>query len=197
MCASRAGRFFLDNSFKQFQVTAMRSADSESDREDTLSAAFEYERDGFECAVTVGWRNENNNETTDYNLFAYSGTRSFGGFMDTHIETCGLTTYKPKADDATSAAGFGQIVVPYDPPKGLVTITSINIAVRSPNTPDTLPIPITLDTRGYPLTNDYYTFDKRTVTVGKRKMLEINMSLSKPVANLVTFGIYKLPAQLT
>lgn len=169
----------------------MRSADPDAEqRDDTLSASFQYERDGFECAMTVRWRNENNNDTTEYNMFAYSGTRTFSGFVDAHVETCGLTTYKQ--GDAAAAGHYGGAVVYYDPPKDLVTITGITIAARSPDL-GTLPIPSTLDTSSYPLANDYYTFSKRTVTVGKRKMLEINMELSKPVANLVTFGIYKLP----
>jgi len=115
--------------------------------------------------------------------------------MDAHVETCGLTAYRPPSVPDACGAGdtacYGQQVVPYDPPEGLVTITSITIAARSPNV-DTLTIPSTMDTRGYPLTNDYYTFDKRLVTVGKRKTLEVDMTLSKPVANLVTFGIYQL-----
>ncbi|XP_025418126.1 vanin-like protein 2 isoform X3 [Sipha flava] len=180
-------RFFTDNSFRNFYVKTMRSEDPDADQDDTLTATFAYERDGFECAMTVSWRNENNNETTDYNMFGYSGTRSFGGFMDAHIETCGLTAYKPAAASAA--------VVYYDPPKDLVTITAIAITARSPDL-GTLPIPSTLDARSYPLTNDHYTFSKRTVTVGKRKMLEVNMELSKPVANLITFGIYKLPQPL-
>ncbi|CAH1732202.1 vanin-like protein 1 isoform X2 [Aphis gossypii] len=184
-------RYFADNSFKYFHVATMRSADPDAEqRDDTLSASFQYERDGFECAMTVHWRNENNNDTTEYNMFAYSGTRTFSGFVDAHVETCGLTTYKQ--GDAAAAGHYGGAVVYYDPPKDLVTITGITIAARSPDL-GTLPIPSTLDTNSYPLANDYYTFSKRTVTVGKRKMLEINMELSKPVANLVTFGIYKLP----
>lgn len=175
----------MDNSFKDFQVATMQSSDPDADQEDTLTTSFAYERDGFECAMTVSWRNENNNDMTDYNMFAYSGTRSFGGFLDAHIETCGLTAYH--STGPTTAA-----FVPLDPPKDLVTITAITIAARSPDL-TTLPIPSTLDTSSYPLTNDYYTFSKRTVTVGQRKMLEINMELSKPVVNLVTFGIYKLP----
>lgn len=186
-------RYFVDNSFKLFHTAVMRSS-SDADQEDTLSTSFQYERDGFECAMTVSWRNENNNETTDYTMFAYSGDRSFGGFMNAHIETCGLTTYKPR--DATTggqASGVsGATLVYYDPPKDLVTITSVAIVARSTDT-GTLPIPSTLDARGYPLANDKYTFNKRTVTIGKQKMLEINMELSKPVADLVTFGIYKLP----
>ncbi|XP_025191100.1 vanin-like protein 1 isoform X3 [Melanaphis sacchari] len=183
-------RYFADSSFKYFHVATMRSADPDAEQaNDTLSATFQYERDGFECAMTVRWRNENNNDTTDYNMFAYSGTRTFSGYVDAHIETCGLTTYKP----ADAAAGHqGGAFVYYNPPKDLVTITGITIAARSSDL-GTLPIPSTLDTSSYPLANDYYTFSKRTVTVGKRKMLEINMELSKPVANLVTFGIYKLP----
>lgn len=184
-------RYFVDNSFKLFHTAAMRSA-SDADQDDTLSASFQYERDGFECAMTVSWRNENNNETTDYTMFAYSGDRSFGGFMDAHIETCGLTTYKPRDAAAGGQADGGVTLVYYDPPKDLVTITSVAIVARSTDT-GTLPIPSTLDARGYPLANDRYTFNKRTVTVGKRKVLEINMELSKPVADLVTFGIYKLP----
>jgi len=112
--------------------------------------------------------------------------------VDAHIETCGLTTYKP---GGAAPGHYGGAVVYYDPPKDLVTITGITIAARSPDL-GTLPIPSTLDTNSYPLANDYYTFSKRTVTVGKRKMLEINMELSKPVANLVTFGIYKLPRRV-
>lgn len=169
-------------------MATMRSADPDAEQQDdTLSASFQYERDGFECAVTVRWRNENNNDTTEYNMFGYSGTRTFSGYVDAHIETCGLTAYKPSAVHRGGGA-----VVYYDPPKDLVTITGITIAARSPDL-GTLPIPTTLDTRSYPLANDSYTFSKRTVTVGKRKMLEINMELSKPIANLVTFGIYKLP----
>lgn len=180
----------MDNSFKNFHVQTMRSTEPDAELHDeTLTATFAYERDGFECAMTVSWRNENNNETTDYNMFGYSGTRTFGGYMDAHIETCGLTAYTPAAAPAAAA------VVYYDPPKDLVTITAIAITARSPDL-GTLPIPSTLDARSYPLANDHYTFTKRTVTVGKRKMLEVNMELSKPVANLVTFGIYKLPQPL-
>lgn len=174
-------RFFVDNSFKDFNTAAMRSADTEQD--EVLTAAFEYKHDGFECVMSVNWRNENNNVTTDYNMFAYSGNRTFGGFMDAHIETCGLTAFKP---------GETAAVVAYDPPNDLVTIMSIVIVVRTPDV-GTLPIPVTMDTRCYPLTDNHYTFSKRTVTHGKRKMLEINMELTKPVANLVTFAIYKLP----
>lgn len=167
----------------------MRSAEPDEDQYDTLTASFEYERNGFECTVTVSWRNENNNVTTDYNMFAYSGTRTFGGFMDAHVETCGLTSYAPPAAD-------GLPFLHYDPPKDLATITSIAIVARTPDV-GPLPIPVTLDTRSYPLADEYYTFSKRAVTVGQRTVLEINMELSKPVANLVTFGIYKLPARVT
>lgn len=182
-------RFFVDNSFKDFHTAAMQSDDPDANQDETLTASFAYERDGFECAVTVSWRNENNNDTTDYTMFAYSGPRSFGGYVRAHVETCGLTAYR-RADDRDAP------IVPLDPPAGPVTITAITIAARSPDL-GTLPIPSTLDTRSYPLTNDYYTFSKRSVTVGKRTMLEINMELSKPVANLVTFGIYKLPQATT
>lgn len=190
-------RFFVDNSFEHFHLAALQPSDTEPEREDdTLTASFEYKNDGFECAMTVSWRNENNNnETTDYSMFAYSGTRSFGGFMDAHIETCGLTAYKRRGGNRGNsgfASSNSNTVVYYDPPKNLVTITSIAIAARSPDL-GVLPIPSTLDAHSYPLTNDHYTFSKRTVTVGDRKMLEIHMELTKPVANLITFGIYKLP----
>lgn len=184
---SVANRYFVDNSFKEFDLVVMRSTSVDADLDDTLTTSFTYERDGFECAVTVSWRNENNNLTTDYNMFAYSGTRSFGGFMEAHVETCGLTAYKPSSTAAANA------VVAYDPPRDLATITAITIVARSPGL-DTLPIPSTLDTRGYPLSNEHYTFNKRIVTVGKRKTIEMNMELTKPVANLITFGIYKLPS---
>ncbi|VVC33943.1 Hypothetical protein CINCED_3A002730 [Cinara cedri] len=182
-------RFFADNSFKYFNVAAMRSADPDTSQDETLTATFEYKRDGFECAMTVSWLNENNNDTTCYDMFAYTGTKRFG-ILNMHIETCGLTAYKQ------SGPGGGAIVH-YDPPKDMVTITAIAIRARSTNL-DTLPIPSTLDARNYPLASDHYTFGHRTVNVaaGKRKMLQIDMVLSKPVANLVTFGIYKLPQPL-
>lgn len=192
----RSYRFYVDNSFKDFHVAVMRSTDSDTDQDVTLTASFEYEKDGFECTMTVSWRNENNNDTTDYNMFAYSGVRSFGGFMNAHIETCGLTAYRSGSTAVASTAAAAAAVVPLDPPKDPVIITAITISARSPDL-DTLPIPSTLNSSSYPLTNDYYTFSKRTVTVGRRKMLEVNMELSKPVANLVTFGIYKLPQAAT
>lgn len=187
----------MDNSFKDFHVAVMRSTDPDADQDVTLTASFEYEKDGFECTMTVSWRNENNNDTTDYNMFAYSGIRSFGGFMNAHIETCGLTAYRSgSATAAATATVAGTAFVPLDPPKDPVIITAIAISARSPDL-GTLPIPSTLNSSSYPLTNDYYTFSKRTVTVGRRKMLEVNMELSKPVTNLVTFGIYKLPQSAT
>lgn len=181
-------RFFADNSFKNFQVATMQSADPDASQDETLTASFEYVRDGFECTVTVSWLNENNNDTTCYDMFAYTGTKKFG-ILNTHVETCGLTTYKQSPSGST--------IIHYDPPKGMVTITAIAISARSANI-DTLPIPITIDSRNYPLTSDFYTFGYRTVTVAasKRKMLQVDMMLSKPVANLVTFGIYKQPQSL-
>lgn len=168
----------------------MRSMGSDADlQRDTLSASMEYEQNGFHCTVTVSWQNENNNDTTEYNMFAYSGLRNFGGFMDTHIETCGLTAYKP-IDVVNNH--FGGTVVYYNPPKNLATIRSISIVARTPDL-GTLPIPITLNTHSYPLTNDFYTFTKRTTVFSKQKMLEVKMELTKPVTNLITFGIYKLP----
>lgn len=180
-------RFFADNSFKYFKVAAMQSEDPDSNQDETLTASFEYEQDDFECAVTVSWLNENNNDTTCYDMFAYTGTKRFG-VLNAHVETCGLTAYKPSGASA---------IIHYDPPKDMVTITAIAIRIRTANL-DTLPIPSTLDARNYPLTSDHYTFGYRTVTVGagKRKMLQVDMVLSKPVANLVTFGVYKLPQPL-
>lgn len=168
----------------------MRSTGSDADlQNDTLTASMEYERNGFHCVVTVSWQNENNNDTTEYNMFAYSGIRSFGGFLDAHVETCGVTSYKPP--DVVSNT-VGGTVVYYNPPKNLATIRSISIVARTPDV-GTLPIPITMDTHSYPLTTDFYTFSKRTTVFSKQKMLEVKMELSKPVNNLITFGIYKLP----
>ncbi|XP_050438268.1 vanin-like protein 1 isoform X2 [Adelges cooleyi] len=178
-------RFFMDKSFKYFHVETMRS---ELEQDDTLTASMEYEQDGFACAMTVSWRNENNNATTDYNMFAYSGRRTFGDFLSAHVETCGLTAYKYR----DSSAGGGGVSY-YDPPKSLVTITAIDIVARTSDL-TTAVIPTTLNTASYPLTNDYFTFAKRTVAAEDgRKVLEVSMQLCKPVANLITFGLYKLP----
>ncbi|XP_050528694.1 vanin-like protein 2 isoform X2 [Daktulosphaira vitifoliae] len=180
-------RFFLDGSFKYFQVETM---ESEYDQDEILTASFSYEQDGFACAMTISWRNENNNVSTDYNMFAYSGDRTFGGFLNAHIETCGLTLYKYKEH-------FSGGVTYYNPAKNLVTITAIDIVARSSDL-TTVPIPTTLNMSSYPLTSDFFTFAKHTVSTDDgQKMQEIHMQLSKPVADLVSFGIYKLPRDMS
>ncbi len=178
-------KFLQDLSLPSFEIRPL-----ELTQEEAVVNRLSYQNDEFSCDIEVTWRNEvkNSKNFTNYKMIAYSGNRNFSVASVNHIEACGLILC---AENATSSCG---IVPDFNLKKSNVKVLSIKISAKSYNV-SSIPVPSTLDSSLYPLDVSDFTFRSSIVKENDKEFYSIDMNLVKPITNLITFAVYKLPSE--
>ena len=178
-----AMKLLKDPSFPSFSITPL----SKSDAEINVNR-MSYKKDGLSCYVEVSWRSRaDDDDYKNYEIVAYSGDRNFGRASRNHVETCGLTLcHQETPSSLCDWPDFGL-------KNSSTEIVSINIVARSREL-TSIPIPSTLNSSMYPLEVDLFTYSSSIVSEEEKEFYLIEMNLVRPVNNLVTFVMYKLPS---
>lgn len=178
-------KFKTDRTLQLFHIHSLEQ------NEDTQihTNYFTYENENFRCNLEVSWQSEvNSNNFASYKMIAYSGKRTFNRVRVTHIEACGLILC---AENNVSSCGL----MPDLNLKRGVKILSIKITARSHDL-FSVPVPSTLTLSLYPLDVAVFTFKSSIVEENNVEYRKIEMQLTEPVTDLITFAVYKLPSDL-
>lgn len=148
-----------------------------------------YENDSFCCNLEVSWQSEAKfSDFSSYKMVAYSGNRNFSLASVNHIEACGLILC---AENSISSCG---IMPDLNLKNSDVKILSIKISAKSFNV-SSIPVPSTLTSSLYPLDVEDFTFNSAIVKENDKEYYSIEMHLTRPVTDLITFAVYKLPSE--
>lgn len=178
-------KFLQDLSLQSFDIQPLaESAGATQIHTNHLS----YENESFCCNLEVTWQSEAKfSDFSSYKMVAYSGNRNFSLASVNHIEACGLILC---AENSISSCG---IMPDLNLKNTDVKILSIKISAKSFNVAS-IPVPSTLTSSLYPLDVADFTFNSSIVKENDKEYYSIEMHLVKPVTNLITFAVYKLPS---
>lgn len=177
-------KFLQDLSLRSFELQPLELTDDE-----TTTNRLSYENQNFTCSIEVTWKNKypNNSDYTNYKMIAYSGVRNFSTASVNHIEACGLILC---SEDNITSCG---ILPDFNLKPSNIEVQSIKISAKSYNV-SSIPVPSTLDSSLYPLDVSDFTFRSSIMKENDKEFYSIQMELIKPVTNLITFAVYKLPS---
>lgn len=177
-------KLLQDLSLRSFELQPLELTDGE-----TITNRLSYENQDFSCSIEVTWKSKYRNCTdyANYKMIAYSGNRNFSVASVNHIEACGLILCSEKN---ISSCG---ILPDFNYKPSGVEVQSIKISAKSYNV-SSIPVPSTLDSSLYPLHVSDFTFRSSIVKENEKEFYSIEMDLVKPITNLITFAVYKLPS---
>lgn len=178
-------KFLQDLSLRSFEIQPLQFTENE-----LVINRLTYENDNFSCHIEVTWKNEkkNNYDYSNYKMIAYSGNRNFSTASVNYIEACGLILC---AESKINTCG---IIPDFHSRKSYLKVLSVKISAKSYNV-SSIPVPSTLDSSLYPLDVSDFTFSSSIIKENDKEFYSIEMNLIKPISNLITFAVYKLPTQ--
>lgn len=182
-------KFLQDLSLPSFEVQPLEPEFSSDGDGNIITNRLSYENNGFFCNIEVSWKSKaRNNDYKNYKMIAYSGDRNFSVASRNHIEACGLILCNQENPSSTC------IVPDFDLKNSSVEVQSIKISAKSYHNMASIPVPSTLNASMYPLDVADFTFRSSIVEEGGKEFYSIEMNLIRPITDLVTFAVYKLPS---
>lgn len=158
------------------------------DKFNDYEKTYRFITDDFYCNITMTWEpSKYTYGLPGYRMAAYAGLTNYSlSSTNNYAEMCGLI-------QCSSKITFMCIVPPLFDDSSRVTISSLKViaATRVATTDVRIPITLNSDLTVLDPSNYYYrNFMKES---GGQKYNIAEITLRKPVSNLVSFGIYKLP----
>nr|XP_018907025.1 PREDICTED: vanin-like protein 2 isoform X2 [Bemisia tabaci]XP_018907026.1 PREDICTED: vanin-like protein 2 isoform X2 [Bemisia tabaci] len=176
---------------KDPSLSSMSSELLEPDSLDPSSIIYSYHKNdlpGFISSISVKWRVDLplGNSTPRYRMVSFNGLRPFGDVRNESVGVCGVVACGDETFDSC-----GEVLPLDSAPK--IIFESIELRVKS----DSLTLgylPITMDFGLKPLPPSVFKFSKEYVHSNQTEpVCIVKMALIKPVQDLFSFAIYKIP----
>lgn len=150
------------------------------------NASFSYEDVTFQCNISVSWKHSES--FINYQFVAYSGLNNYSvASINNHAEICGISLCsKNSVSSCQMPPSFNDA--------SKLAFLSVNISTRSAF-PDAVRIPIASDSYLAALNGSNFDFDSRIEDSFGETWNHVDMKLEYPIANLMAFGVYKLPSK--
>lgn len=152
---------------------------------------FRYVNKDYFCNISVTW--EPSIETfvlPNYRMAGFNGLTNYTlSSVNNYVEMCGLVL-------CSSLNTYMCILPPFFDDSNKVTITSMKVVAASRLAENDVRIPTTLSSDYSVLDPSYYEFSNVIKIVENEPYNIAEFNLRKPVSNLITFGIYKLPEKV-